>query len=560
MRHTRASVRASTRHRPGWHTRLVRTLLVNGRVYSPSIRDATALLVSDAEVAWLGDDASAAAMSADRTVDLGGALVIPAFVDAHFHTTDTGLSLTGLELGSAGSLAEALAAVERAARSQRGRPLLGGGWDETRWPERRAPVAAELDRASYGGVVYLARTDAHSAVVSSALLAAVPGIAGLDGFHPDGRLTKDAHHAARAVARAAITAGQRAELQRVALRHAAAHGIAAVHEMAGPEISSAEDLASLLALVASEESGELYPEVFGYWGELHGAAAAVELGAIGAGGDLFCDGSIGSHTAGLLQPYADLAGADADRGYLRYDTEELAEHLIECTEAGVQGGFHAIGDAATGQVVAAMLLAAERLGSRVAAAGHRIEHAELISDVPELARTGLIASVQPAFDATWGGDHGMYAQRLGVERARRLNPLADFAAAGVPLAFGADSPVTPVNPWGAVRAAVHPSNPAHALSPRAALAAHTLGGWRAARADADGSGVLAPGAPASYAVFVTGPDGLAGPDGPGGVDGPGGPDGPASDGLPDLAPGRDLPRCLRTVVRGRQIFDSGELP
>ncbi|MDQ1740643.1 MAG: hypothetical protein QOE53_2295 [Pseudonocardiales bacterium] len=543
-------------------------MLTNGRIYTPWTPNASALLITGAEVAWLGDDASAAAMSADRTVDLDGALVIPAFVDAHFHTTDTGLSLTGLELGSAGSLAEALRAVERAARSSGGRPLLGGGWDETRWPEGRAPTAAELDRASYGGVVYLARTDAHSAVVSSALLAAVPGIAGLDGFHSDGRLTKAAHHAARAVARSAITAGQRAELQRVALRQAAAHGIAAVHEMAGPEISSAEDLAGLLALaagVAGGSSEEPYPEVFGYWGELHGAAAAAELGAIGAGGDLFCDGSIGSHTAGMLQPYADLpadpATGAAERGYLRYDTEELAEHLIECTEAGLQGGFHAIGDAATGQVVAAMRLAAERLGSRISAAGHRIEHAELISDVPALAATGLIASVQPAFDATWGGDHGMYAQRLGSERARRLNPLAEFAATGVPLAFGADSPVTPVDPWGAVRAAVHPSNPAHALSPRAALTAHTRGGWRAARADSDGSGVLAPGAPASYAVFAAGPLGMDSPDAPderlsqwstderSGVPG-----------LPDLAPGRELPRCLRTVVRGRQIFDSGELP
>ncbi|HEX8304277.1 MAG TPA: amidohydrolase family protein [Jatrophihabitans sp.] len=531
-------------------------MLTNGRIYSPWTPNASALLIAGGEVAWLGDDVSAAAMPADRTVDLDGALVIPAFVDAHFHTTDTGLSLTGLELGTAGSLAEALRAVERAARAGGGRPLLGGGWDETRWPEGRAPTATELDRASYGGVVYLARTDAHSAVVSSALLAAVPGIAGLDGFHPDGRLTKAAHHAARAVARAVITAGQRAELQRVALRHAAAHGIAAVHEMAGPEISSTEDLAGLLALVAgSSEKEEPYPEVFGYWGELHGAAVAAELGAIGAGGDLFCDGSIGSHTAGLLQPYADLP----EHGYLRYDTEELAEHLIECTEAGMQGGFHAIGDAATGQVVEAMRLAAERLGSRVSAAGHRIEHAELISDVPALAATGLIASVQPAFDATWGGDHGMYAQRLGGERARRLNPLAEFAAAGVPLAFGADSPVTPVDPWGAVRAAVHPSNPAHALSPRAALTAHTRGGWRAARADADGSGVLAPGAPASYAVFAAGPLSRAAGRLDEDVERLSQWSTDERSGVPDLAPGRQLPRCLRTVVRGRQVFDSGEL-
>jgi predicted amidohydrolase YtcJ len=527
----------------------MRTLLTNGRIYSPWARDASAMLISDSEVAWLGDAASAPA--ADVSVDLDGALVIPAFVDAHFHTTDTGLSLSGLELGTAGSLAEALRAVERSARSSGGRPLLGSGWDETRWPERRAPTASELDRASYGGVVYLARTDAHSAVVSSALLAAVPGITGLDGYSADGRLTKAAHHAARAVARSAITAGQRAELQRIALRQAASHGIAAVHEMAGPEISSAEDLAALLALIRQDKT---FPEVYGYWGELRGAAAAAELGAIGAGGDLFCDGSIGSHTAGMLQPYHD---RPAESGYLRYDTAELAEHLVECTEAGLQGGFHAIGDAATDQVVAAMRLAAERLGSRVSAAGHRIEHAELITDVPALAGSGLIASVQPAFDATWGGDGGMYAQRLGAERARRLNPLAALAAAGTPLAFGADSPVTPVDPWGAVRAAVHPTNPAHALSPRAALTAHTRGGWRAARADSDGSGVLSPGSPASYAVFAAGPLGVDAADerlSQWSTDERSG-----VPGLPDLAPGRPLPRCLRTVVRGRQIFDSGEL-
>ena len=60
------------------------------------------------------------------------------------------------------------------ARAQGGRPVLGSGWDESTWPESRPPSATELDRASYGGVVYLARADAHSAVVSSALLASLP--------------------------------------------------------------------------------------------------------------------------------------------------------------------------------------------------------------------------------------------------------------------------------------------------------------------------------------------------------------------------------------------------
>ncbi|MGX7679678.1 amidohydrolase [Jatrophihabitans sp. DSM 45814] len=528
----------------------MRTLLFNGRIHSPWAPDASALLVDGADVAWLGDDASAGTMTADRRVDLEGALVIPAFVDSHFHATGTGLSLTGLDLSDAASLAVALSRVERLARSSGGRPLLGSGWDETNWPEGRPPTAAELDRASYGGVVYLARTDAHSAVASSALMASIPSLSKLDGYSRDGLLTKEAHHAARELALAAINPAQRHALQRVALERAASCGIAAVHEMAGPEISSADDLTALLAL--SRE--EVVPEVFGYWGELGGTENALSLGAVGAGGDLFCDGSIGSHTAGLSEPYLD----SDTTGYLRFDTAELADHIVACTEAGLQAGFHAIGDAAVGQVVAAMDQAAQSLApGRVTGAGHRIEHVELIPDIAALARTGLLASVQPAFDATWGRVGGMYEARLGAQRAATMNPFAELAAAGVPLALGSDSPVTSIDPWGAVRAAIYPSNPKHALSARAAFGAHTRGGWRAARADSDGSGVLAPGNPATYAVFSAGPLGVDTPDdrlSRWSTDERG-----AVPGLPDLSPGVELPRCLRTVRRGVQIYDSGDL-
>jgi predicted amidohydrolase YtcJ len=498
----------------------VACLLTNGRIYTAEARHACAMVVEDGLVAWIGDDAG---MSADRVVDLGGALVVPGFVDAHLHTTDTGLALTGLDLAGAGSLAEALDMVERHARRRGGRPLIGSGWDETGWPERRAPTAAELDRASYGGVVYLSRTDAHSAVVSSALMAAVDGLAGMAGYRPSGHLVTDAHHAARGLALSSVSTGQRAELQLAALQRAASLGVVAVHEMAGPEISSEQDLLGLLGLAAPE-----LPAVYAYWGELRAAAKAAELGTCGAGGDLFLDGSIGSHTACMNARYA-----DADTvGYLRYETGEVAEHIGECTALGVQAGFHAIGDAATDQVVAAMRLAAER-DPRVITAGHRVEHAELLSDPASFAEVGLTASVQPAFDATWGGSDGMYAQRLGGERAARLNPLAALAAAGVPLALGSDSPVTPIGPWAAVRAASRPRFAEHALSPQAALTAHCRGGWRAVGADADGHGVLAPGNPASYAVFEADE--------------------------PDV-PDAKLPRCLRTVRQGVVLFDSGELP
>ncbi|MDT4928604.1 MAG: hypothetical protein QOF92_1471 [Pseudonocardiales bacterium] len=516
------------------------TLYRNGRVRTPAARDATALLVDGGVIKWVGQEAAAAEQVGADVVDLDGALVTAAFVDAHVHATSTGLALTGLDLRAAGSLAEALAALDKSARAARGRPILGSGWDETRWPEQRPPTAAELDRASYGGAVYLARVDVHSAVASSSLMAAVPRLRDLTGYRADGWQRGPAHDAVRDAAQCALSAGQRRDAQRAALRAAAALGIACVHEMAGPVISSADDLLGLLALSADEP----VPEVIGYWGELRGIDTARELGAVGAGGDLFCDGSLGSHTAALHEPYADRPDSS---GLLRFDTAEIAEHIALCAAAELQAGFHAIGDAAVDQVLDAVDLVSERLG-RPAGVGHRIEHAEFVRDPARLAASGLTASMQPVFDALWGGPNGMYAARLGAARARRLNRFADLDAAGVPFVFGSDAPVTELGPWAAVRAAAYPSDPAAAITPQAAFTAHTEAGGRAA--GRDGEGVLAPGRPATFAVWRAGePVADTGQ--------------PAADaavsGLPDIAPGRELPVCLATVRSGRPIFDAGLL-
>jgi predicted amidohydrolase YtcJ len=498
----------------------VPTLYRNGAVAGGG----SALLVDGQRIAWTGNEDGAALYAYGEVVDLAGAFVAPAFVDAHVHATATGLALTGLDLRGADSLGAALSAVERAARAGRGRPVLGGGWDETGWPERRPPTAAELDRAGYGGLVYLARVDVHSAVVSSPLMAAVPDLPARPGFDGTGWQRGPAHDAVRQAAYATITPGQRREAQVAALTRAAELGIACVHEMAGPVISSADDLAGLLDLDGP------YPEVIGYWAELFGIDAARDLGAVGAAGDLFCDGSLGSHTAALRDPYAD---APATRGELRYRTSDLAEHIVRCSQAGLQAGFHAIGDAAVDQVLDAAAAAAERVRGPVPV--HRIEHAEYVHSPARLAASGWHASVQPCFDALWGGPDRMYAERLGAERAGRLNRFAELAAAGVPLAFGSDSPVTELGPWAAVRAAVHPSDPAAALTLPAALAAHTAGGWRAA--GRVGEGLLEVGAPATFAVWRTAA--------------------PLVAGLPDLA--AEVPHCLRTVRQGTAIFDAGEL-
>jgi predicted amidohydrolase YtcJ len=530
-------------------------LLRGGEVHSPADPFATAMVVEKGHVAWVGSEgaADAFATGVDEVVDLEGALVTPAFTDAHVHTTSTGLALTGLDLSGATSLSEALRLVREysAAHPAAGQVLLGHGWDATRWPEQRPPSRAELDEAAGGRPLYLPRVDVHSAVVTTALLDLVPGVTGLAGFHPDAPLTAAAHHAVRAAAHAAVTPAQRRAAQRAALSRAASLGIGSIHECAGPEISDEADFTSLLALSRSEPG----PRVVGYWAEQvadeKDARRIRELGASGAAGDLFVDGSLGSHTACLHAPYAD---APATTGSAHLDAAAVAAHVAACTRAGLQAGFHAIGDAALSAVVDGVRAAADALGlERIRAARHRIEHAEMLTPetIAAFAEFGLTASVQPAFDAAWGGEDGMYAQRLGAERARTLNPYAALLRAGVPLAFGSDSPVTPLDPWGTVRAAAFHRTPEHRISVRAAFTAHTRGGWRAV--GQDDAGVLVPGAPADYAVWRTGALIVQAPDdrvARWSTDPRSG-----TPGLPDLGPGAELPVCVRTVVGGQTVFE-----
>ncbi|MGH3991127.1 MAG: amidohydrolase family protein, partial [Pseudonocardiaceae bacterium] len=297
----------------------------------------------------------------------------------------------------------------------------------------------------------------------------------------------------------------------------------------GPDVSGIDDLADLLA-------ADHGVEVVGYWGQpVCTAGQAHELltatGAHGLAGDLFCDGAIGSRTAALRAPYTDAPGS-CGASYL--GVEQIAAHVVACTQAGTQAGFHVIGDAATDAVVAGFAAAEATVGATaLRQRTHRIEHLEMVDpdQARQLARWGVVASVQPAFDATWGGPEGMYALRLGAARAAAMNPYASLATAGVVLALGSDAPVTAVDPWGTVRAAVRHRSPGSGISPIEALAAHTYGGYRAAATAEPLAGTLTPGAPASYAIW-DGAESLW------------------SD--PASAPPHS---CLRTVHRGRVLFD-----
>ncbi|MGY1802271.1 amidohydrolase [Blastococcus sp. SYSU D00922] len=463
-------------------------------------RPGRAVHVVDGRIAWLGDAAQAPA--ADRVLAGEGALLTPAFVDGHVHATATGLALTGLDLHSSSSVADAVAALRAHVDRTPDGIVLGTGWDETGWPEGRGLTRHDLDAVVGDRPAYLARVDVHSATVSTALLDRIPGITELPGYDADGQLRIDAHHAARQAAYGAVDDAQRRAAQRATLDTAAALGIGSLHEMAGPEVSSADDLAGLLALAADRPG----PRVLGYWGELAergGLDLVRELGLAGAGGDLFCDGAFGSHTAALGNgPYTDRPDTS---GSLRFATGQLVHHVRACTEASIQAGFHVIGDAAVAQVIFAVETVAADLGrDAVRACRHRLEHVEMVDgpDIERMRDLGMVASVQPAFDAAWGGDAGMYAERLGVTRALATNPFADLADAGVALALGSDAPVTPLDPWGSVHAAIDHRTPGSGLRPFDAFDAHTHGGWHAARAE-HADGPLGIGAPADLVLWET---------------------------------------------------------
>jgi predicted amidohydrolase YtcJ len=513
--------------------------------------EATAMAVRDGVVAWLGSDEVGRAQFPDaQVVDLDGAFVAPAFVDSHVHLTATGLTLTGLDLRPATSLRHCLQLIDSYARAHPDGPIWGYGWDESGWPERMAPSTDDLDGLLGDRPAYLARVDVHSAAAPTALRRLAPGLADAAGFAAQHPLTGDAHHRVRAAARDRLTTEQRRSARIAALDCAAASGIVAVHECAGPDIGGLDDWLEL----RGTDHGV---EITGYWGQAVTSAAQAKAvlertGAHGLAGDLFVDGALGSRTAWLHEPYTD-APDRCGNSYLDPDT--ITAHLHACTEAGITAGFHVIGDAAVTAVVGAFERVVEHFGGpAVARCGHRLEHLEMVTadQAGQLGSWGVIASMQPSFDALWGGSNGMYAQRLGPDRVGQLNPLALLASQGVPLAFGSDAPVTSMNPWATVRAATHHHTLGSAVSMRAAFAAATRGAWRAGGVRDGITGTLVPGAPASYAVWEADHLEVSAPadavqrwstDPRSRV--------PA---LPRLGPDDRLPRCRQTVHRGAVIY------
>lgn len=528
----------------------------NGSIYSPADPFATAMLVEDGTIAWIGTESAAGALLDARMteIDLQGALITPAFVDSHVHLGSLGARLNGLDLGGARGAGEVLEAVASAATTGSG-ILLGAGWDESAFGDGTLPTSEQLQQAAPDREVYLARVDVHSALISPKLAMRF-GLS--EGPEYTGALVRGKAHGRIRDAIFALDEATSTENHNRALAHLASTGHGTVVEMAAGQISGRADLEALLARTDAEKAAT--PEVFAYWGELVGTedeartllASFNSDAVVGLGGDLNIDGSIGSRTALLREDYADAAG---ERGTSYLGIEQISAHVAACSLAGIQASFHVIGDAGLDLALEGFAKAAESVGlAKVQAGRHRLEHVEMV-DAAARARMldfALTASMQPGFDAAWGGTGGLYAQRLGESRAAGMNGVGQFLSSGVPVVIGSDAPVTVASPWAAVKACLELSDPKARISARAAFMAHTRSGFRALGSSNPMAGQLVNGAEATFAIWDAAELSVQTPDlrvSSWSTD--------ARAGTPMLPVLEDdLPNCLRTVRAGRVIFDA----
>ena len=475
--------------------------------------EADALAVAGGRIIAVGRAAAIAALAGPETLtlDAHGGTVTPAFTDAHIHLVAWARSRGALELFDCDSRAMALARVlDHLAAHPGATTVVGRGWDANRWSD--APDRASLDRVTGNRPVLLHSKDFHSLWVNSAALA----LAGVTRATPDpsgGRLERDAalepngvvrEHAVRMFAPLAPVAGHEADLERVrdAVLALHAEGVTAVHDFEGGDEHR--------VLRAITRGGGPRVRVLMHLPHA-GLDHALALGlASGTGDDLFrvgalklfADGTLGSQTAALLEPYE----GSADRGLELIPAPELATLVARAVAGGLATAIHAIGDRAVRSALDAFAASGRDL--RGPALPPRIEHVQLLdpADLPRFARLGVAASMQP-LHCTSDIDN---AQRHWGGRIERSYPWRSLLEAGVSLAFGSDAPVERPASAAALHSAVTRQRldgtpvdgftPAQRLTLDQALAAYTEGPARLA-GTWPRLGRIAPGATADLAVW-----------------------------------------------------------
>ncbi|MGC1374177.1 MAG: amidohydrolase [Candidatus Sulfotelmatobacter sp.] len=508
-------------------------IYIHGNIYtgvataqSSSIQRAEAFAVRGDRIEAVGTNAEIERLKGAKTqvVDLNGHFVLPGFNDAHLHLAAAGQQQLSVDLIGVKNLEEFRERLRAKVQSATpGEWILGGGWDETLWPSKTLPNRKDLDDISGDHPVFLDRIDGHLAVANSRALQ----LAGITGASRDPRGGKIDHDQngeptglLRDTAQGAVTAvippptrAQRRRGLEIALADLAAHGVTSAQDYS-PDWENFQIYEEL------EREGQLTARISEWlpfdnsMEELKRKRAShpqsdlmLHTGMLKA----FMDGSLGGHTAALLEPYSD---DPTNSGLPRYQPDKLNEMARERVVEGFQMGFHAIGDKAVQMALDAFAAAEKAAREHNAKAPDgssdfrlRVEHAQITTpaQISRFAELKVIASMQPSHvltDMRWAED------RLGPKRAATSYAWASFIRAGVTLAFGTDYPVEPVNPFRGLYAAVTRKSedgkqeyfPEQKVSIDPAIAAYTTGA-AFAEFEEKQKGTLAPGMLADFVVL-----------------------------------------------------------
>lgn len=459
-----------------------------------------------------------------KVVDLDGRFVMPGFNDAHMHLASAGLEKMNVNLVGAKTLDEFRERVRVKCESAApGEWVVGEGWDETLWPVKVLPTRWDLDEVSGKHPVYLGRVDGHIGVANTrALQLASITVASRDpdggkidrdddAGTPNGILREKAQDLVQSVIPKPTHEKQRQAIE-LALADMASHGVTSAQDFSEWEdfeiYEEIEADGKLTARISEWLPFDDSIEDLNSKRNSHPTSDNLLHTGMLKG---FMDGSLGSKTAALLEPYSD---DPKNSGLPQYDVAKLNAMTKERVLAGYQIGFHAIGDKGVQMALDAFAEAekAAKDGKVKAADGGtdyrlRIEHAQ-VTTPQQMARfkeLKVIASMQPSHLLT---DMNWAESRLGPKRAEHSYAWADFLHHGVVLAFGTDYPVEPVTPFRGIYAALTRMSedgkktyyPAEKLNIEQAIAAYTTGAAFAEFAEKQ-KGKLAPGMLADFIVL-----------------------------------------------------------
>lgn len=395
-----------------------------------------------------------------HVIDAGGKTLLPGLIDAHGHVMGLGLSAIQLDLVGTKSLADL---QQRLRDYSVAHPdaawIVGRGWNQELWPDKRFPTAADLDAVVPDRPVWLGRVDGHASVGNTAAMR-VAGVTASTKDPVGGKIERDSAgnptglfiDAAEELVASKIPPTSQAQLDQAlsaAQKALLSYGITATADM-GTGVEAWE------AYRRAGEAGLLQIRIMSYAADVEPMRTIVPNGPTAwlygdrlrmGGVKIYGDGALGSRGAWLKRPYADQSNT---RGLRFLTDEELRAKAEDAAKRGIQPAIHAIGDAANAQAIATYEWLNQRYeGDR----RWRIEHAQVIdpTDIPRLAPAGIIASMQPVHQTS---DRLMAEARLGPHRLAGAYAWQSILKSGGRLAFGSDYPVESPGPFPGLSAAV----------------------------------------------------------------------------------------------------------